>query len=62
MLSVILPAYNEELSIERAYYTITDILKKAEIDNEIIFVDDGSGDATYKKITNLSEKENNRHS
>ena len=31
MLSVIIPAYNEELSIERAYYTISEILEKAQI-------------------------------
>ena len=37
MLSVIIPAYNEELSIESAYYTISGILKNAVIDNEIIF-------------------------
>ena len=59
MLSVIIPAYNEELSVERAYYTISEVLKKADIDNEIIFVDDGSTDATYEKIKNLSEKEIN---
>lgn len=57
MLSVIVPAYNEELSIERAYYTISDILNKAGIANEIIFVDDGSKDKTYEIITALSEKE-----
>ena len=34
MLSVIIPAYNEELSVERAYYTISEILEKAQIDNE----------------------------
>ena len=59
MLSVIIPAYNEELSVERAYYRISEILKKADIDNEIIFVDDGSTDDTYKKISNLTDKENN---
>ena len=59
MLSVIIPAYNEELSVERAYYKVSDILKKADIDNEIIFVDDGSSDATYEKIKNLSDKESN---
>ena len=36
MLSVIVPAYNEELSIEKAYYTISGILNTAVIDNEII--------------------------
>ena len=59
MLSVIIPAYNEELSIERAYYTISGILKNAVIDNEIIFIDDGSSDSTYEKIQSLSEREPN---
>ncbi len=59
MLSVIIPAYNEELSIERAYYTISEILAKEQIDNEIIFIDDGSKDATYKKINELADKEKN---
>ena len=59
MLSVIVPAYNEELSVERAYYTISKILREAEIDNEIIFIDDGSTDTTYKKIENLADKEKN---
>ena len=59
MLSVIIPAYNEELSVERAYYTISKILREAEIDNEIIFIDDGSTDATYEKIKNLADKGKN---
>ena len=59
MLSVIIPAFNEELSIDRAYYTISGILKDANIDNEIIFIDDGSTDSTYEKIKSLSEKESN---
>lgn len=59
MLSVILPAYNEELSVERAYHTISKILKDASIDNEIIFIDDGSSDATYDKISEMAEKEEN---
>ena len=59
MLSVILPAYNEELSIDRAYYTISEILKNADIDNEILFIDDGSSDSTYEKISELAKKESN---
>ena len=57
MLSVIIPAFNEELSIDRAYYTISGILKDAHIENEIIFIDDGSTDSTYGKIKALSDKE-----
>ena len=59
MLSIIIPAYNEELSVERAYYTISEILEKAQIDNEIIFIDDGSTDTTYERIKNLADKEKN---
>ncbi|MBQ2841016.1 MAG: glycosyltransferase family 2 protein [Oscillospiraceae bacterium] len=59
MLSVIIPAYNEELSVERAYFTISKILKEAQIENEIIFIDDGSTDTTYEKIKKLADKEKN---
>ncbi len=59
MLSVIIPAYNEEESVERAYHTISEILKNADIENEIIFIDDGSTDNTYKKIKSLTDTENN---
>ncbi len=59
MLSVIIPAYNEELSIEKAYHTIRAILKAENIENEIIFVDDGSKDLTYKKIKYLADTEEN---
>ena len=59
MLSVIIPAYNEELTVDRAYYTISDILKKENIEHEIIFIDDGSSDGTYGKIRALADKESN---
>lgn len=57
MLSVIIPAFNEEMLIEKAYGTISEILNKASIEHEFIFVDDGSKDATYEKIKHLSESE-----
>ena len=59
MLSVIIPAFNEELMIERAYFTISNILKNAEIENEIIFIDDGSTDNTFEKIKSLSGEVSN---
>ena len=59
MLSVIIPAYNEELSVERAYYTISEILRKEDVENEIIFIDDGSNDGTYDKLKKLAENEKN---
>lgn len=56
MLSVIIPAYNEELNIELAAETVTGLLKKEQIECEIIFIDDGSKDKTYEKICQCAEK------
>lgn len=50
MLSVIIPAYNEEKMIARAAEAITGILDEQGISREIIFVNDGSGDATWECI------------
>ncbi len=61
MLSVIIPAYNEELSVERAYKTIHSLLAEENIENEIIFVDDGSTDSTYEKIKALAETQSCVH-
>ena len=59
MLSVIIPAYNEEKCIKTAYSKIYSILVENNIESQFVFVDDGSKDQTYKMITELaSEKEN----
>ena len=59
MLSIIIPAYNEEMCIKRAYNTIHSLLADNNIESEFIFVDDGSQDNTYQRISELSmEKEN----
>lgn len=54
MLSVIIPAFNEEPLIDKAYEKVSCVLKNASIENEIIFVDDGSTDGTYAKIMQLA--------
>lgn len=54
MLSVIIPAYNEEAMIEKTASVIGDILSDAAIDCELVFVDDGSKDQTWEKITEIS--------
>ncbi|MFT3753158.1 MAG: glycosyltransferase [Paludibacter sp.] len=46
-VSIIVPAYNEELNAER---TVHNLLKTNYADLEVIFVDDGSKDATYSKV------------
>ena len=59
MLSVIIPAYNEEKCIKRAYTVIHSLLSENNIKSEFIFVDDGSTDQTYKIINELSSEEKN---
>lgn len=56
MLSVIIPAYNEENMIEKTAFCISNILTEAEIVYEMLFVDDGSKDKTWEKIVTLSEE------
>ncbi len=59
MLSVIIPAYNEEKCIKPVYDTISALLAENNIDGEFVFVDDGSKDETYRIITELSAEKDN---
>lgn len=56
LLSIILPAYNEQDNIHHTFTVIRDLLTTASIPFEIIFVDDGSNDLTYQRIQELSTK------
>ena len=49
-LSVVLPAYNEEESVPLAADVIGDLLTQAGIDHELICVNDGSRDHTWRAI------------
>ena len=55
MISIILPAFNEEKSIKKTISSTKEILRKNNINPfEIIIIDDGSSDSTFKIA--LSEK------
>ena len=58
-LSVIVPAYNEELMVEKASGVIGNILKNNDINYEIIFIDDGSNDKTLDVLKQISSKDKN---
>ena len=59
MLSIIIPAYNEEQCIKRAYNAIHSLLAENNIEGEFIFVNDGSSDRTYEMINELSSQKEN---
>lgn len=56
MLSVILPSFNEEDNISNTAAVISGVLEENKIDYELIFVDDGSRDNSWQKITEESKK------
>ena len=58
-LSICIPTYNEKENIEILINKIQEILKKVDINYEIIIVDDNSPDGTGKIIDKLAEKFNN---
>ena len=57
LLSVVLPAYNEEKMIEKAGSVIGQILEEQKIPYEIVFVDDGSKDGTWSEIERTAQKD-----
>ena len=50
MLSVVIPAYNEEEAVPEAVRRIGAVLRSAEIPYEIVFVNDGSADGTWNAV------------
>lgn len=50
LLSVVLPAYNEEASVPQAVKVIGGVLEEAGIPFELVFIDDGSRDGTWAAI------------
>lgn len=55
LLSVVLPAYNEEENIFPAIEAISCVLEKENIEYELVFVNDGSRDKTWDMILKASE-------
>ncbi|MCQ2535669.1 MAG: glycosyltransferase family 2 protein [Lachnospiraceae bacterium] len=54
LLSVVLPAYNESEVIELSIKTLCETFENANINYELVFVDDGSKDDTWKKLSDAS--------
>ena len=50
VLSIVLPAYNEEQNIANTVKVLSEILEQNKIDYELVFISDGSRDGTYAEI------------
>ena len=58
-LSIVIPVYNEEESLELLYNSIINNLQNTNLNFEIIFIDDGSSDNSWDVIKTISEKKTN---
>ena len=55
-ISIIGPCYNEEENIDDFVLRMTKVLEKIDLNYNILLVDDGSKDNTWKKICYHSKK------
>jgi glycosyltransferase involved in cell wall biosynthesis len=55
-ISVVIPLLNEEESLSKLHQWIVDVVEKEGYSYEIIFIDDGSTDQSWKVIQSLTEK------
>lgn len=59
MISIIVPCYNEEDSIEPYLKATLPVITRLNTDYEILFINDGSSDATLNKLKEVSHKNSN---
>src|SRR3990167_1203400 len=59
MISVVVPAFNEEEVIEAFFKELIKYLPRIDKNYEIIFVDDGSKDNTLNILKEIKEKDKN---
>lgn len=58
LLSIVVPCYNEEASIESFYRAVmAELMKMPEVDYEFVLVDDGSKDDTLLKMEELNKRD-----
>jgi glycosyltransferase involved in cell wall biosynthesis len=59
VLSLVVPVYNEMESLGPLYAEIAAVRQQAELDLEVIFVDDGSTDGSWQRIRDLADAHEN---
>ncbi len=58
-LSIVIPVYNEEDSIDTLYKSLISVLEGTDKKYEVILIDDGSRDKSFDKLKNLHDKNRN---
>ena len=58
-ISIVIPLYNEEESLNELYNWIKAVMLKNRLSYEIIFVDDGSNDSSWQVIDRICAKDRN---
>ncbi len=56
LLSIVLPAYNEEQNIANTAKVLSELMTKNQIDYELVFISDGSKDQTYEEIKKVAAR------
>jgi dolichol-phosphate mannosyltransferase len=57
MLSLVIPVYNEEESLTQLFAEISEVAAAEKLDVEILFIDDGSRDGSWKTIKRLASQD-----
>jgi glycosyltransferase involved in cell wall biosynthesis len=61
VISVVIPVYNEKDSLPPLHAEIVAVAGQNQLDLEVLFVDDGSSDGSWKIIKELASKHGNVH-
>lgn len=56
-ISIVIPVYNEEENVEPVYQELREVMQKIPRTWEVLFIDDGSTDTTWKKIQKLVQED-----
>ena len=58
-VSIVIPLFNEEESLHELHQWLVRVLKENKLSYEIIFIDDGSRDNSWKVISKINESDKN---
>ena len=57
MLSVVVPCFNEEAVIRSTHERLARVLDALDVPSEIVYVDDGSRDATFSLLATIQARD-----